>query len=121
MPNSHSIENEKVISRTENEVTLSFSVPLGSDFFDGHFPEYKLLPAVAQFELVTRFAQKYLGTPRRVKKIKRIKFSAPIFPNAQVDLRVAHDAEKKVAAFTISDHLEPEKIYSTGTFATAGS
>ena len=47
--NDHDIRDEKVVSREENAVVLEFVIPASSDFFDGHFPQYKLLPAVAQF------------------------------------------------------------------------
>ena len=52
----HGVENEKIVEKTENAIALEFIIPESSDFFDGHFPEFKLLPAVAQFEIVTRFS-----------------------------------------------------------------
>ena len=55
--NLHSIVDEKVIEKTEDKITLEFVIPETSDFFDGHFPEFKLLPAVAQFEVITRKRQ----------------------------------------------------------------
>ena len=76
--NDHDIRDEVVVSREENAVVLEFVIPASSDFFDGHFPQYKLLPAVAQIEVITRFSRKYFGTQRYVPNIKRIKFSAPI-------------------------------------------
>ena len=57
--NLHDIKDEQIISKEEGKVVLEFVIPASSDFFDGHFPEYKLLPAVAQFEVVTRFSRKY--------------------------------------------------------------
>ena len=62
--NLHSIVDEKIIEKTEDKITLEFVIPETSDFFDGHFPEFKLLPAVAQFEVITRFSKKYFGTHR---------------------------------------------------------
>ena len=76
--NFHSIENEKVLEQADDKVTLDFVIPATSDFFDGHFPEFKLLPAVAQFEVITRFSRKYFKTQRYIPTIRRIKFSAPI-------------------------------------------
>ena len=51
--NDHDIHDEKVISRDETSVVLEFVIPGSSDFYDGHFPQYKLLPAVAQFEVIS--------------------------------------------------------------------
>ena len=84
--NLHDIVNETVLEKADNKVSLKFVIPSSSDFFDGHFPEFKLLPAVAQFEIITRFSRKYFGTQRYVPSIKRIKFSAPIRPDSVIRL-----------------------------------
>lgn len=115
--NCHGIENETIISQNDETVELSFLIPENSDFFDGHFPEYKLLPAVAQFELVTRFAKKYFSTERCVMAIKRIKFSAPIRPNTNITLHMDFNRNKSLISYTISDTNVAERIYSTGTFS----
>ena len=49
--NDHDIRDEVVVSREENAIALEFVIPASSDFYDGHFPQYKLLPAVAQFDV----------------------------------------------------------------------
>ena len=84
--NDHDIHDEQVISRDETNVVLEFVIPATSDFFDGHFPEFKLLPAVAQFEIITRFSRKYFKTQRYIPNIKRIKFSNPILPDSKLRL-----------------------------------
>lgn len=114
--NLHSIENENILSREENKIVLDFLIPSSCDFFDGHFPEYKLLPAVAQFEIVTRFACKYFGTQRYVPNIKRIKFVAPIRPDTKVTLELTHKVEKSIVSFTLADANVEGKVYSTGSF-----
>ena len=83
MNNQHDIVNEKIVLQEENNIVLEFVIPASSDFFDGHFPQYKLLPAVAQFEVITRFSRKYFSSQRYVPNIKRIKFSAPIRPDTK--------------------------------------
>lgn len=115
--NLHSIENEVIINKEENKIVLEFVIPVTSDFFDGHFPEYKLLPAVAQFEIVTRFARKYLGTQRYVPSIKRIKFSAPIRPETKVRLELTKNVEKGSLSFSITDANVEGKAYSSGSFS----
>lgn len=114
--NLHSIENEIVVSREENKISLEFIIPAASDFFDGHFPEYKLLPAVAQFEVITRFSRKYFGTQRYVPNIKRIKFSAPIRPDTKIHLDLTNNVAKGSVSFTMGDAEVEGKVYSTGTF-----
>ncbi|MBQ9237830.1 MAG: hydroxymyristoyl-ACP dehydratase [Treponema sp.] len=114
--NLHNVNDETVLSCTENRCVLSFTIPATSDFFDGHFPQYHLLPAVAQFELVTRFAKKYFGTARTVPYIKRIKFSAPIRPDTTVTLSLEYDSGREIVSYTLTDAITPDKAYSTGTF-----
>ena len=114
--NLHDIKDEQIISKEEGKVVLEFVIPASSDFFDGHFPEYKLLPAVAQFEVVTRFSSKYFGTQRWVPSIKRIKFSAPIRPDTKIHLELTYKAEKQSVTFNLSDANVEGKVYSSGTF-----
>ena len=114
--NLHDIKDEQIISKEEGKVVLEFVIPASSDFFDGHFPEYKLLPTVAQFEVVTRFSRKYFGTQRWVPRIKRIKFSAPIRPDTKIHLELTYKAEKQSVTFNLSDANVEGKVYSSGTF-----
>ena len=114
--NLHDIKDEQIISKEDGKVVLEFTIPASSDFFDGHFPEYKLLPAVAQFEVVTRFSRKYFGTQRWVPSIKRIKFSAPIRPDTKIHLELTYKTEKQSVTFNLSDANVEGKVYSSGTF-----
>ena len=114
--NLHDIKDEQIISKEEGKVVLEFVIPASSDFFDGHFPEYKLLPAVAQFEVVTRFSRKYFGTQRWVPSIKRIKFSAPIRPDTKIHLELTYKAEKQSVTFNLCDAIVEGTVYYLGTF-----
>ena len=115
--NDHDIRNEEIISKEENAVVLEFVIPATCDFFDGHFPQYKLLPAVAQFEVITRFSRKYFGTQRYVPNIKRIKFSAPIKPDTKIHLELTYKQDKGSVTFNMSDANVEGKVYSSGSFA----
>ncbi len=115
--NLHDIGNEKIISKEDNRITLEFTIPASSDFFDGHFPEYKLLPAVAQFEVITRFSRRYFGTQRFVPNIKRIKFSAPIRPDTKIRLELSYRPEKSLVQFNMADAEKEDKTYSSGSFS----
>ena len=114
--NDHNIKDEQILSRSENEIVLEFVIPASCDFFDGHFPEYKLLPAVAQFEIITRFSRKYFGTQRYVPNIKRIKFSAPIKPDTKIHLELTYKKDKSSVSFNMSDANVEGKVYSSGSF-----
>ena len=95
---AHGIPAERVISRTESAVELSVRIPAASDYFDGHFPEFKLLPAVAQIDLVTDYARAYFGTSKAVRGIKRCKFIAPLLPDTDVRFSLSFSAESAADA-----------------------
>lgn len=117
MTNLHDVKDEKVIDKSENKVALEFVIPETSDFFDGHFPEFHLLPAVAQFEIITRFSRKYFGTQRYVPTIKRIKFSNPILPNSKLRLDLEYKTEKGSVTFNMANADDAGHVYSSGSFA----
>jgi acyl-coenzyme A synthetase/AMP-(fatty) acid ligase/3-hydroxymyristoyl/3-hydroxydecanoyl-(acyl carrier protein) dehydratase len=106
------LDKEKIIEKTENSVSLEFSVPDTSPYFDGHFPGFPILPAVAQAELVLRFSARYFGTSIEPAEIKRVKFTNFIRPNAPLLLKIVK--KEKSISFNISSS-ENDTVYSTGT------
>lgn len=117
--NPHGIPAETVMSRKENdsitEVQLEVNIPATSDYFDGHFPQFKLLPAVAQIDLVAHFAQRYFGTDLSIQEIKRFKFSEKILPDTIVIFSLKYDSQKRKASFKLTDFSE-SRIFATGSY-----
>ena len=111
----HSIPGEEVLEKSENAVSLKVKIVAESDYFDGHFPQFKLLPAVAQIDLVVHYAQKYFGLPLSTPNIKRFKFSDKILPDAVVIFKIAFDSAKNRVSFELLDSAG-ERVYSTGTY-----
>jgi acyl-coenzyme A synthetase/AMP-(fatty) acid ligase/uncharacterized membrane protein/3-hydroxymyristoyl/3-hydroxydecanoyl-(acyl carrier protein) dehydratase len=105
-------DREKIIEKTENSVSLEFSIPGTSPYFDGHFPGFPILPAVAQAELVIRFAARHLGARIYPAEIKRVKFTNFIRPYMPLLLKLVK--KEKIISFNISSP-ENETVYSTGT------
>jgi acyl-CoA synthetase (AMP-forming)/AMP-acid ligase II len=101
-----------VIEKTENSITVEFTINGTSPYFDGHFPEFQILPAVAQIDLVMKCASKHFGTGTTLSQIKRIKFTNLIRPGAHLVLKL--DKNDKSIAFKISSP-EGNTIYSSGT------
>ncbi|MDR2952673.1 MAG: AMP-binding protein [Treponema sp.] len=106
------LSDEKVISKTENAVCVEFSVPDNSSYFDGHFPDYPILPAVAQADIVLRYAARHLGTDIALSEIRRMKFINLIRPLTPHLLRL--EKKRDTLSFTITS-LSGEVVYSTGT------
>ena len=108
-----SLNEVKVIEKTENSVTLEFSVPAGSPYFSGHFPGFPILPAVAQTELILRFASAFFGTGINVSEIKRIKFSGIFKPDILHRLQLGKN-EKTISFKIVS--LDEKTVFSSGVF-----
>jgi len=106
------IKEVKIIEQTENSVSLEFIVPASCLYFDGHFPNFPILPAVAQFELALRFASQYFGTQISLAEIKRSKFSNFIKPETPVLLKL----EKKNNDIVFNFSSEKDNlVFSNGT------
>jgi len=107
---------EQGVSENGNKKTIvEFTIPAGSDYFNEHFPEMRILPAVAQFELAVRFANRYLETSLFISSAKKLKFSSPIRP--AVPLRMELLKLEKSVNFTITSP-DGDTVYSTGNFVT---
>jgi 3-hydroxymyristoyl/3-hydroxydecanoyl-(acyl carrier protein) dehydratase len=108
------------LENTGLQAALELFIPAESEYFDGHFPEFRLLSAVAQVDLVTWFASRCLGTSRYVSKIRRIKFSRIISPGARVRLEISYNKEQGLLGFKI---VSPDRriSYSAGTLILGSS
>ena len=102
----------RLMEKTESSAALEFSIPGASPYYDGHFPDFPLLPAVAQAELAVRFADEHLGTGIDISEIRRIKFLNPIVPDSPIVLRL--EQKENILSFKI---ISPDGAtnYSSGT------
>ena len=96
----------------DKKLVVTFAAPESCDFFDGHFPEQKFLPAVAQFHIAVKVAEQYFKMEIPMVETKRIKFSHPILPDIPMALTIVCDGDK--LQFTYNDGSGKE--YSKGTF-----
>jgi 3-hydroxymyristoyl/3-hydroxydecanoyl-(acyl carrier protein) dehydratase len=103
---------EKIIEKTDNSVSLEFSIPGTSPCFDGHFPGFPILPAAAQADLTLRFASQYFGTRIEISEIRKIKFSNLIRPFSPVVLTI--EKKGKNISFKMNSP-SGETVYSCGT------
>ena len=112
------LDGVRVTEKTVDSVTLEFSVPPSNPYFDGHFPGFSLLPAVAQLELIVRFASEHLGTGIDVTEMRRVKFTKFIQPHTPIALRLLK-GDKTISFKMFSPKTSPEAeiVYSTGTLA----
>ncbi|MBQ6905037.1 MAG: acyl-CoA synthetase, partial [Spirochaetia bacterium] len=101
-----------VKEQEENKVAVTFAAPESCDFYDGHFPERKFLPAVAQFHIAVKVAEQYFKVEIPLVETRRIKFSHPILPEKAMVLTITCEGSR--LQFSYCD--ETGKEYSRGTF-----
>jgi acyl-coenzyme A synthetase/AMP-(fatty) acid ligase len=109
--------NHTVKQKTDISLTVEFAIPDTSPYFDGHFPGFPILPAVAQTEIVLRFASQYLETSVIVSEINRLKFTKLIRPFTPLLLNL--EKKDKTISFKMSSPDE-RTIYSLGSLITQG-
>ena len=102
-----------ILNRDEkqNEIIYKVLFHKNCNFFNGHFPEFKLVPGVVQIYWAKEFAKAHFNVELGEGQWKRIKFSNIIKPDSIVNLRLIKD-EKQVSYEFYSD----EKKYASGTF-----
>lgn len=105
----HSVESET------DGATVIFSVPASSVYFDGHFPSFPLLPAVAQVTIALKLAKRYLGITTTPRRIRKMKFSNMITPEQSVRLTMKVSDDGKNMAIKMENPSSPRQIYSQGT------
>ena len=110
----HSVRIEGRTARVE------FTPEGQSVYFDGHFPEYLLLPGVVQCDLAIRFAHENLGTTLNISSIPRMKFKRPIPPDTRLVLSIEHDVDKNRLSYSYRA-VEGETVYSDGTVVLEGA
>ena len=103
MQADHGIRDERLLAREDSFVELEFRIREDSDYFDGHFPDFKLLPAVAQMDIISRFARRQLGISHFIPRIRRIKFSSPIYPGDRLRLKLQLDRQRSSISFELRD------------------
>jgi len=103
---------EKIKEKSETLVILEFTIPQSCAYFDGHFPGFSILPAVAQIDLAVRFASRYFGTSVLLLEIKKVKFSSIIKPDAPLQLKL--ERKDKIISFSFTSSLD-DTVYSKGT------
>ena len=99
--------------------TATYIIPLpifwyffeNSNFFNGHFPDFPILPGVVQLFFAKEFAKDVYNLDFVPQKVKKIKFSSIIKSECKVKLVLS----KKDGSVDFK-YISGEKIFSSGTF-----
>lgn len=81
------LEQDLVVTAVSAETFTAVFTPQ-ADFppFAGHFPDFKLMPGVAQISLVTAVMRKICGPQTALCEITRIKLTNPALPGAELEI-----------------------------------
>jgi len=114
-----------LVEYTVDSAVVEFALPESSPYFDGHFPGFKILPAVAQVELVYACAKQLFGSQEAgfsIRSARRIKFMARVAPEAKLRLELEFEVpvgEARLWGLVRFVLKSPggEVVYSTGSLA----
>ena len=77
-----------IIYKTKTNIEFELQYHAKMDDFDGHFPNFPILPGVSQIDLAIKLSNKYFKENRKFKGIKKLKFKEPITSNLIVYLNL---------------------------------
>lgn len=101
-----SIPNYKVIDKqtTTEQLKLTVEISFAKDsvYFDGHFDEIAILPAVAQLFVAQNIAAIEFGELGRFNGLSQVKFKALIQPNHLLKLNLDYNKNTATLSFSYS-------------------
>ncbi len=98
------------------EIDLFVSPTLS--FFEGHFPDFAILPGIVQVDWAIRLARTHLAIGRLQPNEMQVKFRAPVLPSSRLTLAlsVADGAKGPRLAF---DYRAGETVHASGKIGLA--
>lgn len=85
---SYSIDPAGRARLIDGIIAVRVRVPAGSSWFDGHFPEFAVLPGVAQLAIVAGVLEEALETRVRVTDVSRVRFKTAVLPDQVLEVRI---------------------------------
>jgi len=92
--------------------TLVIKVDSDIQDFEGHFPDFALLPGVTQIDWALFYAKQFLNVSRPFVGMEVIKFQYPILPDTIVTLQLDWDVDKNKLQFAYTS--DQATTHSTG-------
>lgn len=99
-----------------DEMELDLAIDADLLWFQGHFPDFPILPGVVQLDWALDLARRYLGLELHAGRQFQVKYKAGIFPGDHLTLKLVHNRQKNRLAF---EYLRNGAICSSGQVAIA--
>lgn len=100
------------IDSTDNTVIITLHVPAQLSWFDGHFPEQKVLPGVVQVDWAGKLARALFVNNSAFQQLSNIKFKTMVMPDTDMQLELAFNEAKHSVKFTFFNETDS---FSTGS------
>gem|GEM_PF-632601 len=102
-----------ILNRAASQDKIEYEIYFdrSADFFNGHFPEFKVLPGAVQLYLAKELANAHFKLELGQGQMRRIKFSNIITPARRIKLSL--EKTEKAVSYKFFDD---EKVYSSGIF-----
>ena len=78
----------RLLERTAESAKLRIEITASLPFFDGHFPQAKILPGVAQLDITIRFARELFALPPDFAGAENLKFLDWIGTDSMIELEL---------------------------------
>jgi 3-hydroxymyristoyl/3-hydroxydecanoyl-(acyl carrier protein) dehydratase len=102
------IRQHQDAERSELEILVEASNP----WFEGHFPEFAILPGVVQIGWAEHFSRALYGFDTGLSTLEQIKFKRPILPGARLTLVLRPDMQTRKLRY---EYRDVDTSYSAGT------
>lgn len=113
------IPSFEIIQETPTMRQLKIFIAADQPFFDGHFVDMPIMPAVAQLNLAQYFAESYFHCQQGFSQLKNVKFRNIIHPDSTVILNLAFNALQNAVTFEYYDAQDTSQLKSAGKIILA--
>lgn len=83
----------KILEQTQTGLTVELALPQKLSYFEGHFPQRPILPAVGILDITGYFLSKYLKVGSEIRKVVGCKIRQPMGPGDFVRISFKKDRE----------------------------
>ena len=88
----------------QGSIGLRVQVAADNPYFRGHFPGKPVLPGIVQLMMVERLLKTALGDGCQAVEFRRVRFSAPIGPRAELRVEVTRSGTAGHGSFRIESN-----------------
>jgi len=82
-------------------LTATLRMPPEASFFDGHFPDRKILPGIAQIEITRVLLEQQMSLILDLKEASSLKFYAPVGPESAINVKIICTEDKAAGNVTV--------------------